>query len=863
MTCTQAGCSGNFLGDGYCDTCGSAAPKQTSRPAAAAAVGKSAGGAHCSVSGCGGTVLGDGYCNTCGSAGAPQQPQAQPTATPAAARGPIDIALVGTVCSTSGCGGTVLGDGYCNTCGSAATAPVAAVEATPQATTEAGDPGSTPQSAITIAAPSSPQLSNRVSTSVASTQARRTAATRRSTSEGIGLGMGMVTVPPTPEGDPAQALMSAAKIQAVLDEVPEDKRFCRNCDSPVGRGRDGDPGRSSGFCGTCRTPFDFVSNTPSLVTGDLVANQYEILGPLAHGGMGWIYLGKDKAVSDRWVVLKGLLNEDDPDAIASAVAERQFLAQIEHGNIVNIYNFVTWGGAGYIVMEYVGGASLNAKLKELRRVTSNANARMTITDAISYIIGVLPALGYLHDQGLVYNDLKPANIMATANEVKLIDVGGVMREDDDDAAIFGTQGFQAEEVASAGPSVPSDLYTVGRTLAVLALPFSFHQGKYLHDIPPASEQPLLARYESFHRFLLKSTARHPDDRFQTAEEMRMQLVGVLRQVVAETTGSPRPTPSTLFGGDQLTQLLVDDNRAADKPNWRSLPRPRVNPTDKAASFLMGLPDDDPEQAHVQLSRAVNEKQVPWTHEAAFVSAMTAIEAHRDPASVLQALSSVDPWDWRIRWIEGLQALVQRKPGHAADKFNQVWTQVPGEVAPQVAVGLAAEMAGGYGRAASVYESVLATDPTYVTAAFGLALCRAAIKDRQGAVAAYQSVPPSSAGYFDARIAAARAYVQPIDGAAPTKDDIVSAVKVIEGVQLDIIERAEISVQVLSQALTGLDSGSIKADEKTTVFGEKFTEEGVRRELERTYRELGRLATDRDEKIRLVDKANAVRTKSLV
>ena len=832
MMCTETSCGGTVLADGYCDTCGLAAPN----PAEATAPALSSDHGHTESA----------------------------SAVPAAGRsGGVDLALVGNVCSESGCGGTILGDGYCNTCGLVASAPVAAAAAgaflSPSSTFLPG----TPATAVTIAAPSAPQLSSKVSTAVESSEARRNAATRRSSTEGMGLGLGLVTVPPTPEGDPSLALMSAEKIQAVIDEVPEDERFCRNCDNPVGRGRDSQPGRSTGFCGTCRTPFDFLSNAPALKPGDLVSNQYEILGPMAHGGMGWIYLGKDKAVSDRWVVLKGLLNEDDPDAIASAVAERQFLARIEHGNIVNIYNFVTWGGAGYIVMEFVGGASLNSKLKTLRKETGNLHARMPLTDAIAYMIGVLPAIGYLHYQGLVYNDLKPANIMATATGVKLIDVGGVMQQDDDDAAIFGTQGFQAPEVAAAGPSAPSDLYTVGRTLAVLALPFSFHQGPYLHAIPPATEQPILAHYESFHRFLLKSTAPHPDDRFQTAEQMRSQLVGVLREIVATTTGSPRPTPSSLFGGDQLTELLVDDNRAADDPDWRSLPRPQVHATDPAASFLMGLADDNPEQAHMQLSQAVNEQQVPWTHETAFVSAMTAVEANRDPGSVLQSLASVDPWDWRIRWIEGLQAIVQNRPDQGAEKFSQVWTQVPGEVAPKLAVALASEMAGEYQRAGSLYQSVMGTDPTYVTAAFGLARCRAADKDRPGAVAAYQSVPASSAGFFDARIAAARAYVQPFDDSDPSQDDVIAAVRVLEDVQLDTIERAEITVQILDQALAGMLAGTIPSDESIKLFDEPMTNSGIRRQLERTYRELGRLATNRDERIRLIDKANAVRAKSVV
>jgi serine/threonine-protein kinase PknG len=143
-------------------------------------------------------------------------------------------------------------------------------------------------------------------------------------------------------------------------QVPEEKRNCPNCGNPVGRSRDGQPGRTEGFCPKCGNPFSF---TPKLQPGDLVANQYEVAGCLAHGGLGWIYLAKDHNVSDRWVVLKGLLNTGDKDALAVAIVEKQFLAQVEHPLIVEIYNFVTHDDAGYIVMEYVGGTSLKADLE--------------------------------------------------------------------------------------------------------------------------------------------------------------------------------------------------------------------------------------------------------------------------------------------------------------------------------------------------------------------------------------------------------------------------------------------------------------------------------------------------------------------
>ena len=106
----------------------------------------------------------------------------------------------------------------------------------------------------------------------------------------------------------------------------------------------------------------------------MVAGQYEVLGCLAHGGLGWIYLAMDHNLGKRWVVLKGLLNTGDAAAQEAAVAERRFLAEVEHPSIVGVYNFVqhadrrTGESAGYIVMEYVGGKSLRQILLERRQV---------------------------------------------------------------------------------------------------------------------------------------------------------------------------------------------------------------------------------------------------------------------------------------------------------------------------------------------------------------------------------------------------------------------------------------------------------------------------------------------------------------
>ena len=108
--------------------------------------------------------------------------------------------------------------------------------------------------------------------------------------------------------------------------------------------------------------------------------------------MGWIYLARDRNVNDRWVVLKGLLNTGDPDASRAAVAEKQYLAEVEHPLIVEIYNFVTApDGASYIVMEYVGGQSLNNLLKDRMKAANGAFSPIPVDQAIAYIVEVLPA----------------------------------------------------------------------------------------------------------------------------------------------------------------------------------------------------------------------------------------------------------------------------------------------------------------------------------------------------------------------------------------------------------------------------------------------------------------------------------------
>src|SRR5260370_8418875 len=105
-------------------------------------------------------------------------------------------------------------------------------------------------------------------------------------------------------------------------------------------------------------------------------------------------------------------------------------------------------------MEYVGGKSLREILRERRQ----SGQSLPLPVALAYAIEVLPALGYLHSRGLVYCDFKPDNVIQTEEQLKLIDMGGVRRIDDEDSPIYGTVGYQPPEIAAEWPSPSSDPY---------------------------------------------------------------------------------------------------------------------------------------------------------------------------------------------------------------------------------------------------------------------------------------------------------------------------------------------------------------------------------------------------------------------
>ncbi len=685
------------------------------------------------------------------------------------------------------------------------------------------------------------------------------------------LGAGLVDVPQVPYRDPTSAVLTNPV-------VAEEKRFCGNCSAKVGRGTDGRPGSPEGTCANCGTPFSFV---PKLRPKEVLGGQYEVLGALAYGGLGWIYLAQDHNVSDRWVVLKGLIDTGDSTAMAAAANEQRFLAEVEHPNIVKIHNFVqhpdarTGSSVGYIVMEYVGGQSLRQLALAHHRATGRPEP-LPIGQVIAYGLEILPALGYLHGQGLLYCDLKPDNVIQTHEQLKLIDLGAVRRTDDYESPLFFTTGYSAPELPKQGASVASDLYTVGRTLAVLSFEFTGYTTKYKTSLPSAEDVPLFALFPSYHRFLKRATHQDPDRRFISAEDMADQLTGVLREIMALGTGKPRPGASTVFGPETNTfgvdMVVPDPGQSVPLPDVNEvvsgLPVPQVDTGDPAAGVLATTTSTDPRGTIEALAGAPRESiEVRLRIVRARIDLGELAEANRQlQAAQYLAIRAGFPHDWRIDWFRGLIELAGGRARVAHVAFESAYDELPGEIAPKLALAVSAEGVGDYFGAARFYELVWRIDHSYVSAAFGLARVYLAQGARNSAIEVLESVSPSSSHHVAAQVAAIKIKTR-ATGREPTavlQGDLVDAAAKLERLALDAERRTRLSAEVLEAAHDWVREDAARAEQAkgATVLGCALAERDLRFGLERCYRALARLAGSVEQRIELVDRANAIRPRTL-
>ncbi len=699
---------------------------------------------------------------------------------------------------------------------------------------------------------------------------------RRAGSQSVSLavlGCNLVEVAPQAPVDPLLNLKSREQVS-----IPVSARYCTHdaClgdpQTPLDPQRpDPDPTTGEpyhvpvklqedrGFCEWCGTPYRFV---PELQSGDVIDQQYAIKGYLARGGFGIIYVAWDLRVG-RYVVLKGVANASDPVAMRAAVEEKRHLAGLDHPNIVKIYNFVEHHGVSYLVMQYIGGCTL----KTLRRERFEAGlGPLPVPVALAYMHRILNAFQYLHQRGLVYRDCKIDNIMAMGDDVVLIDLGAVVSQQRQDGDLIFTTGYNPLETVPvdlttghncfdepAGFSEVSDYHTIMRTLAVLTVDFKYQQEPYLYDLPTPEEEPLFQHYPSFYRLLLKGTRRHPAERFQNIQEMAAHMVGVMREVVCLERQQPMQVDSPWFHVEIFT--------GATAPSYRTLPALKMDMRDRAAGLLLTITEPDPER-HVDLLRSVL-IQYPQSPEVALRMARVLIDLRQyaEAEQHLTTVANANPFEWRVLWCRMLMHMARGDFKLARELAETIYGDMPGELSPKLALAYAAEQDGDRTSAMTLYNVVSLCDAAAPSAAFGLARLLEGLKERDGAVVAYQRVPPSSIAYTAAQIALARTLIR-LD---PQVDTLREAAQALEALPQEGYECHRVQADVLIAAAQRLEHKAFAADPKVRLFGIPLEARALRLAAEHALRRAATAVQRRDpgQHYQLVLEANRQRPLTLL
>jgi eukaryotic-like serine/threonine-protein kinase len=195
-------------------------------------------------------------------------------------------------------------------------------------------------------------------------------------------------------------------------------------------------------------------------TGELLKDRYRLERTLGRGGMAAVWLGHDE-VLDRPVAVKVLADTiaADPGFVARFRREAQMAAGLSHPNLVGVYDFSEEGERPYLVMQFVPGENLAARLERGEGVDCDKLARE-----------LLEALAHIHEVGILHRDVKPANIVIEpSGTAKLIDFGIALPRDatalTSTGLILGTERYAAPEVMEGRPATErSDLYSLGIVL---------------------------------------------------------------------------------------------------------------------------------------------------------------------------------------------------------------------------------------------------------------------------------------------------------------------------------------------------------------------------------------------------------------
>ena len=299
--------------------------------------------------------------------------------------------------------------------------------------------------------------------------------------------------------------------------------------------------------------------------------RYQILERVGKGGMGVLYRGID-SVLDREVAIKVMLvdfSDDTEQMRPRFYREAQAAAKLQHSNIVTIFEFAEDHNTPYIVMEFLRGTPLDARMA--------SPLPLTLDDKLNIVAQLCSALNYAHEQGVVHRDIKPANLFILPDgTVKLLDFGvaklttsTLTRQGD----ILGSVSYMSPEQVSGSESLDgrSDIFSAGVMLFELIAGRKPFQGdtptativKILREDPPPLESFAAGIPPRLVAAVRRALAKEPADRYATAGEFArdLQLIRRNLQPVADTPGLDETRFANASEMEELQKQLEKDAAA--------------------------------------------------------------------------------------------------------------------------------------------------------------------------------------------------------------------------------------------------------------------------------------------------------------
>ena len=301
-----------------------------------------------------------------------------------------------------------------------------------------------------------------------------------------------------------------------------------------------------------------------LDSGTVLNGRYEIARRIGGGGMGAVYLAKDRNLGDASRAVKEMVEAHlDPNqhekAIGDLKRESLLLTSLDHPSIPTIYDYFYDESLGrfYLVMKYISGGDLASRL---RNAPGGRIDEKTVTD---WGMQVADVLQYLHSRPkqIIYRDLKPANLMIDGNtgRVMLIDFGIArwVKQEEKGVTAVGTMGYAPPELFSGRVEPRSDVYSLGATMFHLLtgadpqdnplLIFDFAKNPRPRQIAPSLSSEI-------EQILMRSVEYKPEDRFASAGEMRDALATHLEKLLAGRVSYGMP--ATQLGSETVQVQTV-------------------------------------------------------------------------------------------------------------------------------------------------------------------------------------------------------------------------------------------------------------------------------------------------------------------